>query len=263
MSKNIDLSFTKDPEWMAKREKLWKPIGKSLREDFKKSKVEEIKYYFMTGDFLNGQYLTGNACVLWFPLATNEGWDYVFENNVFKPEVFEYNFYHSLNNQDGVFLTDEEELAFWDYFHPREYQPEITSRVPIGREKEFVTIKVNPHKIASCMAINCFSFLTESWWKKNPKFYKRIEYFYSTLPHLEWEKEDYFKMAPESMSIRKFTVLAEYLFDLNIVKNKYPEDEAGGLSRMEFRDMLIARIEGMDNLPQKLKDVWHEVKSRY
>jgi hypothetical protein len=38
----IDLTIIKDPDWIKKREELWKPISKMLSEDLRKKDLEKV-----------------------------------------------------------------------------------------------------------------------------------------------------------------------------------------------------------------------------
>ena len=75
----LDLSFTNDPQWQAERERLWQGIEKDLKANFRRKELSDLKHYFFTGEAI-GTYASDDAGKIgYFPVQTEEGWDYVLE----------------------------------------------------------------------------------------------------------------------------------------------------------------------------------------
>jgi len=94
----IDLSITQDAKWIKAREKLWKPIAKSMREDLRQDEIDKIHNYFMTGTVRVGEelsdvdlkFLTDGAAFCWHPIQTPESWDYLFQHVVKDEQQYAY-----------------------------------------------------------------------------------------------------------------------------------------------------------------------------
>lgn len=71
----MDLSFTKDSNWVAQREMQWKAVEAPMREGLSRKKVEAIKHYFMTGE--KSKTITDIMTIIsFFPAFTIEGIQY-------------------------------------------------------------------------------------------------------------------------------------------------------------------------------------------
>ncbi len=106
----IDLSITKDPKWIKAREKLWKPIGKSLSEDLREEDLEKVRNYFMTGTLRSGEQMSDGAKISWFPIQTPEAWDYLFQHVVKNEQEFIDRFYFSFCDLSNRALNAEQEF---------------------------------------------------------------------------------------------------------------------------------------------------------
>lgn len=177
----IDLSITKDPDWIKKREEIWKPISKMLGEDLRKKDLEKVHHYFMTGSLREGETLTDAAAFGWFPIQTPAAWDYLFQHVIKDKKYYEYFFYFSFENLSHRALSQEEELAMWDYFAGEKFKPVVTSKVPVGEAKEFVSLDVDKDNVASK-----FGLFFKNWAggfnaSNEPKHVRRINYWIEML----------------------------------------------------------------------------------
>lgn len=137
----FDLSITKDPVWIKKREEQWKIVSKSLGENLRKKQLEVIHHYFLTGEIKEGESISSDGAKFsWFPIQTPESWDYLFEYVIKDPQEFEDKFYFQFEDLSERALTFDEELAMWDYFCGDRFNPIITSRIPIGKEKKLLRL---------------------------------------------------------------------------------------------------------------------------
>ena len=64
----------------------------------------------------------------------------------------------------------------WDYFLTETFEPEIKSRVPVGREKEIVSITLDPFHVLSMIQANISGFLGYGACGDWPKWLERPDY---------------------------------------------------------------------------------------
>ncbi|NRA24850.1 MAG: hypothetical protein HRU08_10340, partial [Oleispira sp.] len=145
---NIDLSFTKDADWKNQRENVWIQWSASLKTSLTKKDFSIVKHFFMTGEERPEYKLSDGALLDYFPLQSQQGWNYVFENMIVNPREYRDFFNESLQDRSDVDLFPHKapyELARWDYFLGETFESTITSRVPIAGEK--VTLELDPHDV--------------------------------------------------------------------------------------------------------------------
>ncbi|WP_445364008.1 hypothetical protein ACJJIQ_05930 [Microbulbifer sp. ANSA003] len=186
MSSQPDLEFTKDSEWINQRERYWKPLEADLKENNRSAKVAQFKQLYLTGTCddiptLRNAERSG-AIVIYYPLQTAEGWDFAFQNEYLKPELFKKFFYDSLENTYKNWMPSEEvQLRFFDYFHPEIYQQVVKSRVPVGRDQKVVELDVDPYDLFDRMCGCIGSYLRKGY---PTILMKRLDYFFSCLDAL-------------------------------------------------------------------------------
>jgi hypothetical protein len=80
----MDMSFTKDPQWICEREALWtkRLKGTSLAEDLSKKSLKMLHAYFMTGELQEGDSLRVKDRLLFFPAPSLEGFEHVLKHNM-------------------------------------------------------------------------------------------------------------------------------------------------------------------------------------
>jgi hypothetical protein len=261
----IDLSITKDAEWIKQRELLWKPIGKSLSEGFRKKEVEKIHHYFMAGILREGEELSDGAKFDWFPIQSPEAWDYILEHLFDTKEAvknFEKIFYFQFGDLSHRALNEAQELALWDYFAGDTFQSVVTSRVPVGKEKKIASFEVDYEKVAAEFNLNVRGWL-EGGYANNPKWKQRFNYFLTMLPHMEHLK--FVDLASDG----EFDVRVEYLVHniFRIICNPpYGEsisiDSEGMMLRQEFTSKTIKKLDAA-NMPPVMKFLWEETKAKH
>lgn len=77
----MDLSFTKDPNWISQRELQWKEIENIYREGSTRKEVMALKNYFMTGEN-PASLISVSSIIKLFPAFTVEGIQYCLNNYV-------------------------------------------------------------------------------------------------------------------------------------------------------------------------------------
>ena len=184
----IDLSITKDPDWIKHRENLWKVIAKDLKEGLRKKDLEKVHHYFMTGSLRDGETLTDAAAFGWFPIQTPDAWDYLFQYVIKDKKYYEYFFYFSFADLSHRALNLDEELAMWDYFAGNAFQPIVTSRVPVGMEGNHVSFEVDKGEVAAVFWCFVDDWANGKKLNNNYKMNSRINYLLTMLNHINDEE---------------------------------------------------------------------------
>jgi hypothetical protein len=255
------LDITTNSDWIAAREKLWKPIGDDFKKDFRKKEIEKIHHYFMTGVLDSDYELTDVAKFSWFPIQTPAGWDYVLQYLIKEKKSFEKIFYFSLGDLSNRAMNEAEQLDLWDYFLGDSFQPTITSRVGVGKEGKPVVISVNHENVASEFNLNLGSWI-KGYYGNNPKWKNRFNYFLTMLPHMI--SLEFTHLADDG----EFDLRVEYLIE-NIFRSicnppygEYePLDGNALLVRQDFITDAIKKIDLVE-MPPAMKKVWLQTKSK-
>ncbi|WP_444928134.1 hypothetical protein ACJJI4_11325 [Microbulbifer sp. TRSA002] len=257
MSSQPDLEFTKDSEWNNQRERYWKPLETDLKENNRSAKVAQFKQLYMTGTCddiptLRNAERSG-AIVIYYPLQTAEGWDFAFQNEYLKPDLFKKFFYDSLENTYINWMPSEEvQLRFFDYFHPEIYQHVVKSRVPIGRDQKIIELEVDLCDLLGRQLSNLIMYVNDDYY--TPVIDRRA-YFFSCLdkvgdvgPHAE-------EPAPKCGRIIKRLLKAR----VQLLGQKVGEKED---KKLEFLDELYSHIANKPVDPS-IKKIWQEVVAEY
>ncbi|MBK8186750.1 MAG: hypothetical protein IPK77_05585 [Cellvibrio sp.] len=256
----IDLSITKDPKWIKAREKLWKPIGKHLSEDLRKEDLDKIHNYFMTGELRNGEKIADGAAFCWHPIQTPESWDYLFQYVVKDEQQYAYWFYFSFCDLSNRALNAEQELAMWDYFAGDVFQPEVTSRVPVGQKGEKVSFRVDKSTVASHIGRFFNQWATGVYKHKSPKpkYVDRINYYLSMLATLT--NEDFLEKGFDGYPASEVGGCVTLAF-VRVLWPKYSEKftEEELAERKQFFEFLRNYFENMD-MPSEMRVMWEKVK---
>jgi hypothetical protein len=262
----IDLSITKDPKWIKTREKLWKPIGKSMKENLRQDEIDKIHNYFMTGTVRVGEelsdadlkFLTDGAAFCWHPIQTPESWNYLFQHVVKDEQQYAYWFYFSFGDLTHRALSAEQQLAMWDYFAGDVFQPEVTSRVPVGKKGEKVSFKVDKALVASHICRFFYGWATGLYKGESPKHVHRINYYFSLLNTLT--NEDFFEKAYDGFPVVK---VGRYVFQafLDICNPQYSKKFTDQQieTRNQFFEFLYNHFENME-MPSEMRAVWEKAK---
>jgi hypothetical protein len=255
----FDLSVTKNPEWIKEREELWKPIGESLKEGLRKKDVDKVHHYFMTGMLRDGEEMSDSAKFYWFPVQTPEAWDHIFANMFNSTDAekeFESIFYFQLGDLSGRALTAAQELGMWDYFVGNSFQSTVSSRVPVGREKNIVTFNVD-RKIVSSKVCGRIDSWLEGSHKVDAKWIQRQSYFFSFIDSLTDED---FELNKNGRIIGS-GLMVKYLMK-SVVGFEFDNNlKDGNLSvRQEFAKKLYIYFDAM-SMPQTMKCLWEEIKT--
>ena len=253
----VDLSFVKNPEWIAERKKCWQPIEEGLSDTFRKKEIEVIKHYFFTGELLDGFDIGDGALLGYFPLATPDGWDYVFQNLVNDPGSYERELYLFIGPNERVF-TDEQQLAMWDYFLGEEYTPVVKSRVPVGASAEFVEFELSYLRVAGDILAAIATWLRMGSYGPEPKWVARKKYFYSLLACMP---ENCLTSPEPNSDEGRVNFLLCFIMEcaLNYKPKKRVKDPHK--NREKFLEEFRGKLEADSTMPDCLKAKWAEVKA--
>ena len=258
---NIDLSFTKDADWKNQRENVWIQWSASLKTSLTKKDFSIVKHFFMTGEERPEYKLSDGALLDYFPLQSQQGWNYVFENMIVNPREYRDFFNESLQDRSDVDLFPHKapyELARWDYFLGETFESTITSRVPIAGEK--VTLELDPHDVFCRIIVEIVVFIERGSGGDNPKWLQRIDYFWSLFPLLS---DDCFIDKGRRSKSTKSIVLLKYVLP-HIVKLQPEVDfDDPNQTRPKFLKMMEEKLDELyPQLCPKLQALWDETKAK-
>lgn len=257
----IDLSFTQDSQWVKKREEVWVQIEEDLSDEYRKKELEEIKSYFFTGKLPSHYKLSDRAKFIYFPVQSPQGWDYVFECLVQDPGHFKEELYKCASWAPRHIWSLEQEILLWDYLlGDGLYQESIKSRVPVGKNQEYVEVKIHHAKLLSIIMANLNTWVDDTEdeaYGGEPKWVRKKDYFFSMLKGVE---DQYFltenKRSEEARAGRILTRLMGKAAN-SLAGHSYERH------RNDFLQLFANKLNIMDDLSAELKVRWHQAKSEH
>ena len=261
----VDLSFTESEQWKAEREKLWNPIENDLKSDFRKKELKDLKHYFFSGD-CNLKYDIGDGGrFIYFPLQSEDGWDYVLSNVVKDGASFKSIMMNCYRDYSYEPHRAPYELAMWDYFiTSKKFEPKIQSRVPVGRQGNIVQVDLDPIKVFSLIGSSMNFFLDEGDCGDWPKWLHREEYYWSLWPYITDEcfialDLDNGNSRPPGRSAYFISKLFRNVIDYS-PKVEFSDPNQ---TRPKFLALLAEKMDEMyDDLCPRLQQLWDETKAK-
>lgn len=255
---SIDLSFTKDPEWIKQRDISWETWARDFKGDFNKKEIADMKQYFMTG-IVGDSYGDDSGKLHYFPLQTPEGWDYVFQNIITNNESsFKYELNLVFQEGDSASFLTPYELAKWDYFLGETFEPTITSRVPIAGEK--VVLELDPFDVFCRIAPGITGFLERGDSGDWPKWIQRADYFWSLWLFVTddcFDEEDDFTTKGDAAHYTR------RLINSIICIDKDQEYDDPNQTRPKFLKIMEEKLDELyPQLCPKLQALWDETKAK-
>lgn len=253
----IDLSFTQDQAWIEQRMQRWLPIRKSLSDTFRKKELDQLEKYALAGE-MPDRKLEDSTLLLYFPLQSPEGWNYVFQNMITKPESFEDAFYErALRDHHQGLITLEQELELWDYFVGEKYEPIIRSRVPLKPTGQIAELRLDAYRVASIILNMLVRYCRYAEFGNYPKWLVKIDYLYSLLGILN--------EAPilDQKRVEKTNKMMTSL--LNMAVDFQCEEKADDPEqhREKFLKSFAEKVGEISNLPAPLRQIWEERKDHF
>lgn len=257
---SIDLSFTKDPEWVKQREVLWELWREEIKSLSTKKELNEYRHYFMTGEELPNVDISDEALFDSFPLQKSDGLNYVLQHLAKNPDDFQRLFTETLQDRSDHKLFPHRapyELARWDYFLGETFEPTITSRVPIAGEK--VVLELDPYDVFCRIAPGFTGFLQKGSGGDWPKWIQRADYFWSLWPLIT---DDCFS-AEEDSKMADSVYFANRLMEQTVKLKVRKQYDDPNQTRPKFLKMMEEKLDELyPQLCPKLQVLWNETKAK-
>lgn len=256
----IDLSVTKDPDWIKKREEMWVPISKMLSEDLRKNELDKVHHYFMTGTLRPGEAMSDGAKFSWFPIQAPDAWDYLFQYVIKDPKEFQHRFYFSFEDISHRALNPDEELAMWDYFAGEKFSPVVTSRVPVGEAKEFVSLEIDKRNVNSKFGLFFKNWAGGFVVSNEPKHIHRIHYWLDMLETVA--NEVFVEKGSDGDPSSKLGFSISLAFQ-RVCRPEYATQAPLSEESISIRKQFFAELrDKLDNLemPSEMKTIWESTK---
>jgi len=259
----IDLSVTKNSEWIRQREELWKPIEAIYKEHLRKNEIDPIHHYFMTGTLRPGDNLSEEVQFDWFPIQNTEAWDYLYQTVIASPKLFEKQFYFQFKDLSKRALNPDQELEMWDYYTGNDFQPVVTARVPIGAEQNLHQFVVDQSNVIAEFSLY-FSGVGGNNNIDSPKWMKRINYFITLLPYVT--DENFARKTKFSDCNTRTGRLISSMFKF-LFKPKFDQELLGvDSSWMEKRRVYLEEVKLLlesTKMPVAMRELWEDTKKKY
>ncbi|MBK8969879.1 MAG: hypothetical protein IPM37_00360 [Hahellaceae bacterium] len=252
----IDLSFTKDPQWIAEREKLWGPLEEILKPEIRRKELEAVRKYFFTGEQTKEYPLRDGERVGYFPLQTAEGWDYAYRDLVSLQDVFRQELEMWIFNQSST-RTPEQDLAYWDYFFGPTFEPIVRSRVPVGRAGKIVEVKLNSMRVLGAILAGFVNWVNGSYGNR-PKWVERKDYLSSLFPYIS---NDCFTETNVSRDEWRVGMLMDSLMKLATSFNPKTPVTDPEQNREKFLEWFADSLNRGDGIPDCVKERWQKIKA--
>jgi len=185
----MDMSFTRDPDWIHRREALWKETVKKfdIGNGSPQERVERLHTYFLTGELVEGNPRDVRSRLFYFPAMNIEAVEHVLKHNM--PDGVNDNditalkifFAGGIDNVPGS-RTDAA-LEIFKHVFGETYSPDWTLPFQIGNEENFRTSELNPNPLFA------FGASIEQWWRypqMGRSIWKHLQdYWFSLLDHVD------------------------------------------------------------------------------
>ena len=256
----LDLSFTKDADWIANREKLWEPLEKSLKKNLRKKEMQDVRHFFFTGELV-GTYKKGSSTFSYFPLQAKVGWDYVVENFFIDNSDYKNALDWTLQ---GAYWEYEvvSQKERWDYFFGETFREIIESNVPIANIGEKVVITLDPFGVYTMISAKLSYYIEHGHYGEQPIWLKGINYYWSLWPYISdecFELEDLGRNGDAADTAYFAKRLLEQVVCFQPRKN-FPDPNQ---TRPKFLALLAEKMDEMyDDLCPRLQQLWDETKAK-
>lgn len=261
----MDLSFTADPGWIARRTEQWVSVEEGLSDSFTKREIAQWKTYFFTGQLPEGAKISPTEILQCFPIFNKESVSYCLKNLI--SEKIPHSEYESIL---GMFFggllyvpgkcSEEKTQWFYDIYGDH-YEPDRVFPFLIGRETNYRPISLRPTAMFEA-TIGVRNWLIGKYdysqWSAYP------EYFFSLLPCVDGKV---FAVPKPRVRIggrigiinAKLITLLKLCFSYQDPDPTSPQSAARHDYLAFFRD----RMENLDHYPGELKALWESIKAEY
>jgi len=260
----MDMSFTKDPEWIKERKKLWRKTAKEIAPELKPRQMEGAQHYFFTGEVANGEPRSLYDRLWTYPKVDIESIQFVLTHRYRTALGDERNLSDLIMflrggglRAPGVCL-DEAEFIF-RYAFGREFQPAWEVPFLLDGETSHRTISLDPHLDFSS-GLSVGSWLSTPGEK--PGLWCRLQdYWFSLFEYLDpitfrlnadCRHGVWFNLASIQLSLMK--LLGYCANDIDVT-----DGAEEGQERRDYMRNFRERMEALAG-PSGLKELWEEAK---
>lgn len=270
MSETVELEFTRDPEWKAKREKLWKSVERQVAEGLSRKVYNRWKTFFFTGELIGEGRLDQGGLFEFYPKFDLEGMQDFLASPPFQPVTSQdYTTIQSLfairiHDTPGVSL--ERAVALFTHVFGERYDPGRRFPFDIAGESERRKITLH-HNLMFEYGTSVFLDI------KNPKtnllhWFKLLDYWFSLIPFVD---NRFFDTVEDESRIRvdggvmldkvqiRLRQIMRWTFEPHPAVADHPYKEVVLEYLGGFRD----RMGGLSEYPGQLEELWHSIQKEY
>lgn len=261
----MDMSFTKDPEWIAQRQALWKDCleSRSWEEELSKKQLQGLHTYFMTGNLVPGAPKAIEERILFFPKVDTEGIQHVLNYNI--PEgatdndISALKLFFSVGITDVPALSNEEAADIFRYVYGESYRSDWHLPFYINDETTCRRSLLDPNHQFSC------GVKTAGWLKRGDvsqgMWYHLKDYWLSLLDHVDpvlFRLNDRSRRPP-NVNIKLVPRIFRRLLGFCAHGIDISKGSDWGAERRQYMRDFRERMDGLDG-PQELLELWSNVK---
>lgn len=276
----IDLSFTKDPQWIEARQKKWDLIKEYHGDGLSKKQREQVYQYFMYGTApkkISDFYFTTYFNL--FPLQTVEGYRFVAANYFAPTEWTE----RELESFIGAILFAEseeanklEKRAIFKYCLGDRYEPGLKFPFLIGKETEHRSFDPDPSRLFGKLNTQLIGWIYDPHYESGQRIAPYLlDFFFSLIPYQLPENlshhipkdpadEQDYEIRSKIKNLIHVCSLVRTLMRLVYTRFTFPAYFSAQDDKFEVISVLFNRFELMQSatVPQELIDHWQWVKRR-
>lgn len=261
----MDLGFTADPDWIARRTEQWLPVEENLSDSFTKREIAQWKTYFFTGQLPDGAKISPTEILQCFPIFNKESVEYCCKKlisprlNQHEYDYIQYMFFGGLRYVPD--LSFDEKLKWFYAIYGDCYKPNRVFPFLIGNETTFRPITIRPLEMFD-ITFGIRDWLDGKCEQSIWNVYR--EYFFSLLPCVD---EAIFSKPIGRAYLKgrvgtaqaKIIALIKYCFYYQDPDPTSPQSAARHDYLAFFRD----RMDNLDHYPGELKALWESMKAEY
>ncbi|MFC3702273.1 hypothetical protein ACFOND_11525 [Reinekea marina] len=174
----------KETEWKAYREAGWELAltkGK-LKAEYRKKELTSIRKYFFEGILEAEMPLTTYSITMlkMFPIQNKKGYDYYYSNLNWDEKLLLDATYGSYLDQSSSGMTDQDQLAYWDYHLGTEFQPIVTRTT----QKGDIALELDPNHLSFNILVNLDSYMSRDLYSFEPKWVLKLDYLFSIFKYM-------------------------------------------------------------------------------
>ena len=266
----MNLSFTKDPQWIEQRTLLWNELESELKNGLSRKEVERWREYFFTGSLPSGKSLSPFSLLTFFPQFDDEGIQYCLKN-VITEKMTDDQFWSlqtlfagNLKTVPGLALEDS--LKIFKGGFGDKYEPNRTFPYRLFGEGGFRQVDLSPNLIFA-YGTSTFVYIASQYEQPENVWLKLGDFFISLIPHVDPRffniQEDKDRVQIDGATLRKvqgrLNKLMRMCFELPDTAKTKPQTEL----IVNYLEGLKKDLNKLDDYPGQLKSLWEGIKAEY